>query len=121
MCVCGCGCVRLHPSILHTTAGRVPAARAAGGEFVRAFRRLRGEGRRSVALPGLFPVRGRRGEEDEVDKIVGDRPASEEAYRNCHRRRYFTSNWRGIGYSFQLAITAPLYSITGYCIATAQS
>ena len=28
---------------------------------------------------------------------------------------------RGIGYSFQLAITAPLYSITGYCIATAQS
>ena len=72
MCVCGCGCVRLHPSILHTTAGRVPAARAAGGEFVRAFRRLRGEGRRSVALPGLFPVRGRRGEEDEVEKIVGD-------------------------------------------------
>ena len=28
---------------------------------------------------------------------------------------------RGIGYSFQLAITAPLYSIIGYCIATAQS
>ena len=28
---------------------------------------------------------------------------------------------RGIGYSFQLAITAPLYSITGYCIAAAQS
>ena len=47
--------------------------------------------------------------------------ASREAFRNCHRQRYFTSNWRGIGYSFQLAITAPLYSITGYCIATAQS
>ena len=30
-------------------------------------------------------------------------------------------NGRGIGYSFQLAITAPLYSIIGYCIATAQS
>ena len=28
---------------------------------------------------------------------------------------------RGIGYSFQLAITAPLYSIISYCIATAQS
>ena len=26
-----------------------------------------------------------------------------------------------LGYSFQLAITAPLYSIIGYCIATAQS
>ena len=25
------------------------------------------------------------------------------------------------GYSFQLAITAPLYSSIGYCIATAQS
>ena len=47
--------------------------------------------------------------------------ASGEAFRNCHRQRYFTSNWRGIGYSFQLAITAPLYSIIGYCIATAQS
>ena len=43
------------------------------------------------------------------------------AYRNCLRRLYFKSKWRGIGYSFQLAITAPLYSITGYCIATAQS
>jgi hypothetical protein len=43
------------------------------------------------------------------------------AYRNCLRQLYFKSKWRGIGYSFQLAITAPLYSITGYCIATAQS
>ena len=47
--------------------------------------------------------------------------ASIEAYRNCLEERYFTSQGRGIGYSFQLAITAPLYSITGYCIATAQS
>ena len=29
--------------------------------------------------------------------------------------------WTGLEYSFQLAITAPLYSIIGYCIATAQS
>ena len=43
------------------------------------------------------------------------------AFRNCLTRRYFTSRWRGIGFSFQLAITAPLYSIIGYCIATAQS
>ena len=43
------------------------------------------------------------------------------AYRNCLRVWYFTIPGRGIGYSFQLAITAPLYSITGYCIATAQS
>ena len=43
------------------------------------------------------------------------------ACRNCLRQLYFKSKWRGIGYSFQLAITAPLYSITGYCIATAQS
>ena len=47
--------------------------------------------------------------------------ASSEAFRNCLSQRYFTSKGRGIGYSFQLAITAPLYSITGYCIATAQS
>ena len=69
----------------------------------------------SVALPGLFPVRGR---ERRTQRQLS---ASVEAFRNCHRQRYFTSNWRGIGYSFQLAITAPLYSITGYCIATAQS
>jgi hypothetical protein len=43
------------------------------------------------------------------------------AFRNCLSPRYFTRSGRGIGYSFQLAITAPLYSITGYCIATAQS
>jgi hypothetical protein len=43
------------------------------------------------------------------------------AFRNCLSPRYFTQSGRGIGYSFQLAITAPLYSITGYCIATAQS
>ena len=43
------------------------------------------------------------------------------AFRNCLRRLCFKSKWRGIRYSFQLAITAPLYLITGYCIATAQS
>ena len=43
------------------------------------------------------------------------------AGRNCFNLWYFTQEERGIGYSFQLAITAPLYSITGYCIATAQS
>ena len=43
------------------------------------------------------------------------------AIRNCLWNRYFTIPGRGIGYSFQLAITAPLYSIIGYCIATAQS
>ena len=31
------------------------------------------------------------------------------ACRNCLNRRYFTSTGRDIGYSFQLAITAPLY------------
>ena len=56
-----------------------------------------------------------------VQTISSCPSASGEAFRNCHRQRYFTSNWRGIGYSFQLAITAPLYSIIGYCIATAQS
>ena len=43
------------------------------------------------------------------------------AIRNCLWSRYFTTPGRGIGYSFQLAITAPLYSIIGYCITTAQS
>ena len=47
--------------------------------------------------------------------------ASTEAFRNCLRKMYCNFPGRGIGYSFQLAITAPLYSITGYCIATAQS
>jgi len=32
-----------------------------------------------------------------------------------------TSTGWDIGYSFQLAITAPLYLIIGSCIATAQS
>ena len=43
------------------------------------------------------------------------------ACRNCLRQLYCKLKGRGIGYSFQLAITAPLYSIIGYCIATAQS
>ena len=46
---------------------------------------------------------------------------SAETFRNWHSWRCFTSSSRGIGISFQLAITAPLYSIIGYCIATAQS
>ena len=37
--------------------------------------------------------------------------SSQEAFRNCRSRRYFTSSWRGIGISFQLAITPTLYSI----------
>ena len=47
-------------------------------------------------------------------------PALGRACRNCLWSWYFTDPGRGIGYSFQLAITAPLYSITGYCIAPAQ-
>ena len=46
---------------------------------------------------------------------------SAEPVRNCRRRGYFTSWGRSIGYSFQLAITATLYTIIVYCIATAQS
>ena len=55
--------------------------------------------------------------------IIGHDPltAPVRAFRNCFKNRYFTTQERGIGYSFQLAITAPLYSIIGYCIATAQS
>ena len=43
------------------------------------------------------------------------------ASRNCLRQLYFKLKGRGIGYSFQLAITATLYTIIVYCIATAQS
>ena len=43
------------------------------------------------------------------------------AFRNYLKQLCFKSNWQGIGCSLQLAITAPLYSITGYCVATAQS
>ena len=42
------------------------------------------------------------------------------APRNCLPSGYFTWRGRGIGYSFQLAITAPLYSIISYSIASAQ-
>ena len=42
------------------------------------------------------------------------------APRNCPPSGYFTQRGRGIGYSFQLAITAPLYSIISYSIASAQ-
>ena len=34
---------------------------------------------------------------------------------------YFRTTPRGIGYSFQLAITAPRMNLIGYGIATAQS
>ena len=34
---------------------------------------------------------------------------------------YFRTTPRGIGYSFQLAITAPRMALIGYGIATAQS
>ena len=53
--------------------------------------------------------------------IITMRMVSAETFRNWHSWWYFTSSSRGIGISFQLAITAPLYSIMGYCIATAQS
>lgn len=41
----------------------IPAARAAGGDVVRACRRLRVGLAAVVALPGLFPELGRRGDE----------------------------------------------------------
>lgn len=41
--------------------------------------------------------------------------------KNCRSGRYFTSPWRGIGISFQLAIIAPRVYLIGYDIATAQS
>ena len=34
-------------------------------------------------------------------------------FRNWRIQRYFTKNSRGIGISFQLAITPPLYTIIG--------
>lgn len=43
------------------------------------------------------------------------------AWKNCICRRYFTSSVRGIGSSFQLAITAPQINFIGYGTATAQS
>ena len=43
------------------------------------------------------------------------------ASRNCLRQLYFKLKGRGIGYSFQLAITATLYTIIVYCITSAQS
>lgn len=43
------------------------------------------------------------------------------AWKNCIRQRYFTPSVRGIGSSFQLAITAPQINFIGYGTATAQS
>ena len=49
------------------------------------------------------------------------RTAPTGAFRNCLNQLYFKLTGRGIGYSFQLAITASLYSIIDYCITSAQS
>ena len=40
---------------------------------------------------------------------------------NCARRPCFRASARGIGYSFQLAITTPRMNLIGYGTATAQS
>ena len=40
---------------------------------------------------------------------------------NCARRPCFRASARGIGYSFQLAITTPQMNLIGYGTATAQS
>ena len=40
---------------------------------------------------------------------------------NCARRPCFRASARGIGYSFQLAITTPRKLLIGYGTATAQS
>ena len=50
-----------------------------------------------------------------------DTMLTEKLFAPVRASRNFTISGRGIGYSFQLAITVPLYTITGYCIATAQS
>ena len=47
--------------------------------------------------------------------------ASIEAWRNCACQPYFRLSARGIGYSFQLAITTPRINLIGYGTATAQS
>ena len=47
--------------------------------------------------------------------------ASVEAYTNCDRRLYFKPTARGIGYSFQLAITTSRINLIDYGTATAQS
>lgn len=54
-----------------------------------------------------------------VTYVCYSRPRT--AWKNCICRRYFTSPVRGIGSSFQLAITAPQIYFIGYGTATAQS
>ena len=44
-----------------------------------------------------------------------------EAFKNCDWRPCFRSPARGIGNSFQLAITTPRINLIGYGTATAQS
>lgn len=53
--------------------------------------------------------------------ILFDWKPLSEATKNCQRRRCFTSPWRGIGKSFQLAIVTPRLDLTGYDTASAQS
>ena len=55
------------------------------------------------------------------EQLIHRSDAPTGAFRNCLRQLYFKLKGRGIGYSFQLAITATLYTIIVYCIATAQS
>jgi len=43
------------------------------------------------------------------------------SFINCDCRPYFRASARGIGYSFQLAITTPRINLIGYGTATAQS
>ena len=49
--------------------------------------------------------------------LIGSRRSSQKLLMGL----YFKSQKRGIGYSFQLAITAPPLNVTGYGTATAQS
>ena len=44
----------------------------------------------------------------DTSNVITIKIASEKAFRNWYKRRYFTSSDRGIGNSFQLAITPPL-------------
>ena len=43
------------------------------------------------------------------------------AFTNCTGHPFFRVTVRGIGYSFQLAITTPRINLIGYGTATAQS
>ena len=64
---------------------------------------------------------GRRGSNRQMSFRLLSQSAPTGASRNCLNQLYFKLTGRGIGYSFQLAITASLYSIIDYCITAAQS